>query len=68
MTDLSEDTGMTTIHGSTTDPVVLCLDNVDAVPAEIFEALVECSAFVDWRRLEVGDPAVLILAFRRRAG
>ncbi|HET6249804.1 MAG TPA: barstar family protein [Tepidisphaeraceae bacterium] len=65
MTDLSDDTGMTTVRGSPADPVVLCLDNINAVPAEIYDALVECSAFVNWRRLEAGNPAVLILAFSR---
>ena len=65
MTDLSEDTGMATVRGSSSDPVVLYLDNIDAVPREIYEALVACSAFVNWRRLEVGNPAVLILAFHR---
>jgi RNAse (barnase) inhibitor barstar len=65
MTDLSEDTGMTTVRGSTTDSVVLYLDNINAVPTEIYMALVECSAFVNWRRLELGSPAVLILAFHR---
>jgi Barstar (barnase inhibitor) len=67
MSDLSEDTGMTTVQGSPTDPVVLHLDNIDAVPKELYLALVECSAFVNWRRLEMGDPAVLILAFHRTA-
>jgi hypothetical protein len=65
MTDLSEDTGMTTVRGSLSDPVVLCLDNIDAVPSDIYQALVDCSAFVNWRRLKVGEPAVLILAFNR---
>jgi RNAse (barnase) inhibitor barstar len=65
MSDLSEDTGMTSVRGSPTDPVVLYLDNVKTVPQDIFEAILECSAFVNWRRLEVGDPAVLILAFHR---
>ena len=65
MTDLSEDTGMTTVGGSPSDPVVLYLDNVNKVPSEIYQALVECSAFVNWRRLEMGQPAVLILAFHR---
>ncbi|MGN6505182.1 MAG: barstar family protein [Tepidisphaeraceae bacterium] len=65
MTDLSEDTGMTSVRGSATDPVVLYLNNTNAVPKEIFEALVECAGFVNWRRLEVGEPAVLILAFHR---
>lgn len=51
--------------GSASDPVVLRLDNANAVPQEIFEALVECAGFVNWRRLEEGDPAILILAFHR---
>jgi hypothetical protein len=59
--------GMTTIHGSTSDPVVLCLDNVNAMPNAIFEALVECAAFVNWRRIETGDPAILLLAFHKTA-
>ncbi len=65
MTDLSEDTGMTTVRGSATDPVVIHFDNVDAMPAEILQALTEAVAFVNWRRLEVGNPAILILAFHR---
>ena len=62
--DAPED-GLTTVHGSPSDPVVLYLDNADAMPKEIFEALVEDVAFVNWRRLEAGEPAVLILAFHR---
>jgi RNAse (barnase) inhibitor barstar len=65
MSDLSEETGMTTVRGSASDPVVLHLDNATAIPKEIFEALVECAGLVNWRRLEVGQPAVLILAFHR---
>ena len=65
MTDLSEDTAMTSVRGSATDPVVLYLDNASAAPKEIFEAFVECAGFVNWRRLEVGQPPVLILAFHR---
>jgi RNAse (barnase) inhibitor barstar len=65
MSDLSEDTGMTSVHGSPSDPVVLYLDNAKAMPKELFEALVECAGFVNWRWLEMGDPAVLILAFHR---
>jgi hypothetical protein len=61
----SPEDGMTAIHGSQSDPVVLHLDNVDAAPAEIFDASVECSAFVNWRRMELGEPAILMLAFYR---
>jgi hypothetical protein len=31
---------------------------------EQYNAVIECSAFVNWRRLEVGDPSVLALSFR----
>lgn len=66
MTSLdAPDDGMTTIHGSVTDPVVLQLDNADAVPKDIFDALVECAAFVNWRKLDVGVPAILMLSFNR---
>ena len=65
MTDLSEDTGMTAVRASANDPLVLHLDNADAIPREIFDALVECAAFVNFRRLETGAPAVLILSFQR---
>jgi len=56
---------MTSVHGSASDPVVLQLENAEAVPKELFYALVECAAFVNWRRLEVGEPAILMLAFHR---
>jgi hypothetical protein len=62
--DAPED-GMTSVHGSASDPVVLQLDNSGAIPKPLFDALVECAAFVNWRRLEVGKPAILMLAFRR---
>jgi RNAse (barnase) inhibitor barstar len=56
---------MTSVHGLASDPVVLQLDNANAVPKEIFDALVECAAFVNWRRLEQGHPAILMLSFYR---
>ena len=65
MTYLDADDGMTTIHGSAADPVVIRLDNAKAMPKEIFDALVECAGFVNLRRLELGEPAMLILAFHR---
>jgi hypothetical protein len=42
--------------------VVLHLDNANALPTELFEAITECCAFVNWRRLEVGEPAILMLS------
>jgi hypothetical protein len=59
-----EDPGaeMTTVHGSASDPVVLRLDNIDSMPTEIYDALIECAAFVNWRCTESGHPAILVLA------
>lgn len=65
MSDLSEATGMTTVQGSASDPVVLKLDNCTRIPEGVFTALVECAGFVNWRRVEEGKPAVLLLAFDR---
>lgn len=56
---------MASVHGSASDPVVLQLDNANAVPREIFDGLIECAAFVNWRRLEIGEPAILMLSFNR---
>jgi len=30
---------------------------------EQYSAVIECAAFVNWRRLEMGDPSVLALNF-----
>lgn len=62
--DAPED-GLTSVHGSGTDPVVLHIQNASSVPPELFEALSECAAFVNWRRIEVGEPAILALSFWR---
>jgi len=32
---------------------------------EQFESLIDCAAFVNWRRLEQGEPAVLALSYYR---
>lgn len=60
------DAGMSSIHGSATDPVVLQLDNVEGLPEELLDAIVECAAFVNWRRIETGDAAILALSFDRK--
>ena len=65
MTDLEEGAADGKAHASATDPMVIRVDNVDSMPAEIYQALVDCTAFVNWRRLETGDPAMLILAFHK---
>ena len=66
MTSLdSPEDGMTTVHGSASDPVVLYIESASAVPAEMLEAINECSAFVNWGRMQGGEPAVLALAYWR---
>jgi hypothetical protein len=68
MTSLDEPAdGMTKIHAPRGGVVILQLDNVASFGtegAELYQAIIECSAFVNWRRLEVGEPAVLALSFR----
>jgi hypothetical protein len=50
--------------------VVLQLDGVDDFRKrcpELYDAIVESSAFVNWRQIEVGEGAVLALSFFRDA-
>ena len=54
---------MTTVHGTSADAVVLQIDNVGSVPVPIYDAIVESAAFVNWRRIEKGESAILTLAF-----
>ena len=61
------DDGMTSIHAAQGNVITLQLENVGKfreLHPEIYAALIECSAFVNWRRLEVGEPAVLAISFR----
>ena len=62
--DAPED-GMTSVHGTPADPLVLQLDNASAVPKEIFDELVKCAGFVNWRRIEMARPAILMLSLYR---
>lgn len=67
MTCLDEpNSGMTSVHVAPGDVVVLCISGVNDFRkrcSEIFDALVECSSFVNYRRIEKGAPAVLALSF-----
>lgn len=56
---------MTEIHGSQNDPVVLQIDQIDSVPDEIYSALVDCTAFVNHRRIEQGESAIVTLSYFR---
>jgi RNAse (barnase) inhibitor barstar len=63
--DKPED-GMSKIHCVPPDVVVLHLENAKTFREqlrELYDAVVEGTAFVNYRRLEAGDPAVLTLAF-----
>jgi hypothetical protein len=67
MTSLdAEEDGMTTIHVAPGS--VLGLEIVDAAylkaeHPEQWDAILECAAFVNWRRIEGGESPVLALAF-----
>lgn len=56
---------MTAIHGSATDPVAIHVANADQIPTDIFEAFTNSAAFVNWRRIEAGEPAILTLSYLR---
>src|SRR5207253_7598529 len=57
---------MTSIHVETGRVLVLQLEAVEHFAArcpEQYAAVVECAAFVNWRRIEGGQTAVLALSF-----
>ena len=62
---------MTTVHAPKGGVVVLQLDGADdfveRCPKQ-YQAIVECSAFVNWRRLERGEPAVIALSYHLSSG
>lgn len=65
--DKPED-GMTKFHVEKGQTLTLQLDNVDEFIQkcpEQYAAIVECSAFVNWRRIEKGDDSVLTLSFHK---
>ena len=58
--------GMTTVQVAPGDVLVLCLSGMGEFKRrcpEIYDALIECSAFVNFRRIDVGEQAVLALSF-----
>ena len=63
--DAPED-GMTSVHCAPGAVVTLELQNVRGFRTrcpELYAALVECSAFVNWRLNEVGQRSVIALSF-----
>jgi RNAse (barnase) inhibitor barstar len=64
--DKPED-GMTRIHAPIGGVLTLRLENIASFREqhpELYAAIVDCAAFVNWRRLEVGEPAVLCMSFK----
>jgi hypothetical protein len=64
--DAPED-GMSNVHRETGTVLTLELENVEAFAKrcpEQYKALIHCSALVNWRRRERGEPSVLTLSFR----
>jgi hypothetical protein len=58
--------GMTKVHAPPGGVLVLELEHVSEFMRrcpEQYEAIVECSAFVNCRKIKVGEPAVLALSF-----
>jgi RNAse (barnase) inhibitor barstar len=59
---------MTTIRAPAGDVVTLQLEHVKDFAARCpaqYDAIIECSAFVNFRKIDVGERAVLALSFRK---
>ena len=67
MTSLdSSSDGMTSVHAPAGGIVTIRIDHAEKLKAnapEMWEAINECSAFVNWRRMEMGRPPVLTLSY-----
>jgi RNAse (barnase) inhibitor barstar len=60
------DHGITAVHVQPGQVLTLQLDYVRDFAQrcpEQYDAIIECSAFVNWRRIELGEPPVLALSF-----
>jgi hypothetical protein len=67
LTYRDEDDGMASVVVDAGDVLTLQLDDGRAFGArcpEQYAALIEGSAFVNWRRIELGDRPILALSFR----
>jgi RNAse (barnase) inhibitor barstar len=57
---------MTNVHVASGESLTLIIDHAGQFKSrcpEQFAALVECAGFVNWRRIDIGNPPVLMLAF-----
>ena len=58
--------GMTSMTVDAGDVLTLQLDDIDSFARrcpEQYAAIIECTSFVNWRRLEVGSRSILALSF-----
>jgi hypothetical protein len=65
--DRPED-AMSRIHVAPDHALALQLENVAPFRVnhpELYAAIIECSAIVNWRRIEAGEPAVLAISFSK---
>jgi len=69
LTSLDDPGDMTQVHAPAGSVVTLQIDHVDDFAErcpDLYEAIVECSAFVNWRRIDHGGSPVLALSFSKR--
>lgn len=59
----SPEDGMTRVRATAADPIVLRIDEVSAMPKELVNTLNDGAAFVNWTRLEAGQPPILFLSY-----
>ncbi len=62
------DAGMSAVHAPAGGVLTLQLENVEDFAARCpiqYAAIIECAAFVNWRRIELGSPPVLALSFNK---
>src|SRR5262249_44345393 len=60
--------GMTRVHVAAGEGLTLQLDDAADLRGRFREAygeIIECSAFVNWRRIEMGYPPVLAISFNK---
>ena len=60
------DSGLTSVHAPPGGVLVLQLDHMDDLAErcpDLYDAIIECSAFVNYRRIEGGREPVLVLSF-----
>ena len=61
------DAGMSKVNVEIGEVLVICLSggsNLRKRCPELFDALIDCSAFVNYRRIETGQQSILAISFR----